>query len=110
MAKKERIKVGFFRELKYPKPYDSFDEFYIENKADIYKAIIDVFDEFRTSDKKVITVSLSANITGINWDTDFSFTKDQYFVMKRDILPYFEENEDYEMCSRIIKLDKELVS
>lgn len=109
MAKKERIKVGFFRELKYTKKYNSFEEFYSENKPEIYKTIVDVFEEFKNTEKKVITISLSALISGINWDTDFGFTKDQYFVMKRDILPYFEEHEDYEMCGRILKLDKELV-
>lgn len=110
MAKKDRIKVGFFRELKYTTKYKSFEEFYSEAKPEIYKTIVDIFDEFNKTDKQVITISLSANISGMNWDTDFSFTKDQYFVMKRDILPFFEETEDYEMCSRIIKLDKELVS
>lgn len=110
MAKKERIKIGYFRELKYSKKYDSFNEFYSEAKPDIYRAIVDIFDEFKNTDKYVLTFSLSAVISGLNWDTDFSFTKEQYFVMKRDILPYFEENEDYEMCNRIMKLDKELVS
>lgn len=109
MAKKDRIKVGYFRELKYTKKYNSFEHFYSEAKPEIYKAIVDVFDEFNKTNKEYITISLSAAISTVNWDTEFTFTKDQYFVMKRDILPYFEENEDYEMCDRIMKLDKELV-
>ena len=110
MTKKERIKVGYFKELKYTKKYESFEDFYSEAKPEIYRTIVDVFDEFKNTDKKYITISLSAIISTVNWDTEFTFTKDQYFVMKRDILPFFEENEDYEMCSRIMKLDKELVS
>lgn len=104
------IKENFFRKLEYTNKYDSFEDFYDEAKPEIYKSIVDVFVEFKNTDKKVITINLSAVIKGIKWDSDFSFTKDQYFVMKRDILPFFEENEDYEMCNMIMKLDKELVS
>ena len=30
------------------------------------------------------------------------------FVLKRDLMPFFESNEDYETCSEIISLTKDL--
>lgn len=105
-----RIKVGFFRTLEYKENYNTFTDFYTVAKPEIYKTIIDLFEEMKNSNKEILTISLSAKIAGFDWDTHFSFMKDQYFIMKRDFLPYFEENEDYEMCKRIMTLDKELVS
>lgn len=105
----KKNKREYFRELVYTTNYGSFDEFYTENKSEIYRTIVDIFNEYKSTDKKVLTFSLSALITNIKWITEFSFTKDQFFVMKRDVLPYFEEMEDYEMCTKIMCLDKELL-
>jgi len=44
----------------------------------------------------------------LQWDTEFNFTKADSKILKRDILPYFSELEDYETCGEIIKLHKEL--
>jgi hypothetical protein len=51
---------------------------------------------------------VSANIKGLEWDTEFNFTKNESFVLKRDLMPFFEDNEDYETCSEIISLSKDL--
>jgi hypothetical protein len=42
------------------------------------------------------------------WDTEFNFSRQESVVLSRDILPYFEQNEDYEVCAEILKLKKEL--
>lgn len=106
----ERVKIGYFKVLKYTKDYDGFTEFYDENKTDIYVSIIEMFEEFKKSNKKVLTINLSSTISGMYWETDLGFSRDQYFMLKRDVLPYFEENEDYEMCQRILSLHNEFVA
>ena len=106
----KRIKLGYFKELNYTKKYDSFEEFYEENKPEIYKSVVEIFEEFKTSKNKTLTLGLGAIITGMNWSTDLTLHKDQWFILKRDVLPFFEENEDYEICNRIMKLYKELVN
>jgi hypothetical protein len=51
---------------------------------------------------------LSAKFKNADWNTEFEFHRSETIVLKRDILPYFEENEDYEICSQVLNLHKEL--
>lgn len=106
MATTERIKLGYFKVLEYHGNYESFNEFYNEHKSEIYETIVAIFECFNGSPKNILTINLNVNINGIFWDSDISFSRDQYFVLKRDILPYFEEEENYEMCNRIMKIYK----
>jgi len=106
----DRIPIGYFKVLEYANNYNSFDHFYSEHKAKIYETIVEVFEEFKTTTKAVLTVRLRTTIGGVLWDSEFGFTKDQYFILKRDILPFFEVEENYEMCSRIMKVYNEIVT
>jgi hypothetical protein len=45
----------------------------------------------------------------MKWSNNLSFIPEHFFILKRDILPYFEEIEDYELCNRILKLHKEII-
>lgn len=110
MATMDRIKVGYFKVLEYKTEYNSYDEFYNDNKTEIYETIVSMFEKFNTSTKDILTMNITVTIDGIFWNSDVSFTRDQYFVLKRDILPYFEENEDYEMCERIMKIHKQSIT
>jgi hypothetical protein len=51
---------------------------------------------------------MSAKFKDADWNTEFEFHRSETIVLKRDILPYFEENEDYETCSKVVNLHKEL--
>lgn len=106
----ERIRLGYFETLEYHGNYDTFDDFYEEHKSGIYESIIRVFEEFKNTKKNFLTINLSATISGVSWNSDFNFMREQFFVLKRDILPYFEEEENYEMCNRIMKTYNELVT
>lgn len=100
---------GFiFKHLSYNRPYKDFNVFYDENKEEIYLSIIELFESFKTTRKKILSLRITAKISDLQWDTEFNFNKEESFVLKRDIMPFFEENEKYEICSKIIKLDKEL--
>jgi hypothetical protein len=109
------IENEYFKELNFKDEYNSYFEFYNINKPVIYEAIVCVFEEFkRISNKnknndRVIILRLDVTIEGVQWSNNLGFTSEQYFVLKRDILPYFEENENYEICDRILKLHNELV-
>jgi hypothetical protein len=98
-----------FRSLNYLDEFNSFDEFYGNSKPEIYMSIIEIFEEFQTSKEKVLSLGLNAIIGGREWGTHISLEKEQYFILKRDLLPYFELQEDYETCQRIIKLHNNLV-
>jgi len=104
------VSTELLKKLEYKTNYDSFTDFYDTNKSEIYNTIVEIFDEFRKTNKIVLSFSVESTIGGLLWSSDFTFSKDQAFVLKRDILPYFEQNEDYEACAKIIELSKELIS
>lgn len=108
MLNKTLSTKNLFKELKYEKNYESFGDFYDTNKREIYKSIIELFGEFKKTRKRILTLKISAKITGLDWDTDFNFRKEELIVLQRDIMPFFEDTEDYETCSEILNLHKEL--
>lgn len=105
MAKTKNFKV-----LNFDGEYTGFTEFYEENKTEIYKSIIELFSEFKKTKKKTLTLEIHAKIKGFDWDTDFSFNKDETIILTRDVIPYFEKLEEYEFCNEIIDLHKDLTS
>lgn len=99
------------KELVFRGRYKDFKDFYDINQESIYKSIIEIFEDFSKS-KTVSKQSLriEARIKGLEWDTKFDFNREEAIVLKRDIIPYFEKIEDYETCSLINKLHKELTT
>lgn len=108
MTNPKKTKQTYFKELFIEGRYKDFNDFYDENKLVIYKSIIDIFLEFKRTRKKTLTLNISAKIKGLDWDTEFTFNRDETIVLKRDVLPYFEDIEDYESCSEILNLYKDL--
>lgn len=94
------------KRLKIDSPiiYSDFDSFMDANREKIYRGIIEIFNELKFSKKKSLSMELFANINGFNWDSEFSFTQDDAIVLTRDLIPYFQDIEDYETCSEIMKL------
>jgi hypothetical protein len=90
------------------KNYKDFRDFYDENKILIYKSIIDIFEKFKTTKRKKLKLTVKAIIHDLEWDTEFCYTKNESEVLIRDLIPYFEEIEDFETCARIRDLNKEL--
>jgi hypothetical protein len=84
--------------------YNNFTDFYGVNKVIIYNNIINLFEDFKDKKKKKLVLELSANIENIQWKTELEFTRKEIYVLKRDILPFFEEIEDYETCEKVFNL------
>jgi hypothetical protein len=99
-----------FKKLNFDGTYYDFNDFYGENKTEIYKSIIEIFTEFKKSKKKNLNLHISAKIKGLDWDTDFIFNRSDTIILTRDIIPYFESIENYEFCSEIYLLNKELTN
>ena len=89
--------------------YSTYDEFYSKNKILVFKDMIDLFKELKNEGKNLAILNLSANINGQLWKTDLKFHRNQYFVLIRDMLPYFEKLEEYEICDEIKKLHEDLI-
>ena len=88
---------------------DRFTNYYTWVEKDAPDATT-IFEEFKNSRKKSLVLKLSAKFKNTDWNTEFEFHRNETIVLKRDILPFFEENEDYEMCGQVLNLHKELTS
>lgn len=84
--------------------YVDFRDFYDNNKETIYKNIVEVFKGLKVSRKKKLNLLVLAKISGLEWDTEFKFSKDDKKTLVRDVIPYFEQIEDYETCLEIKNL------
>jgi hypothetical protein len=102
--------TDFYKELIIKGKYEEFKDFYDVNKELIYKSIIDVFRGFKKNKKRVLKLYISAKIKDLEWDTEFKFNRKETIILKRDLMPYFEQIEDYETCSEIISLYNDLTN
>lgn len=103
-------KNKIFRDLIFKKKFKSYGQFHSENKEKIYKTIIDLFKEFNIVKNKTLSMTISANIENIEWNTELIFNRDESYILKKDVMPFFEKIEDYETCSEIINLSKSLTN
>ena len=101
-------RTKIFKELVFKKKYKSYHEFHNENKEKIYKSIVELFSEFQIVRNKTLSITISAKIENIDWTTELLFNKNEVDILKKDLMGYFEDIEDYETCSTIISLSNNL--
>jgi len=101
-------RTKIFKELVFKKKYKSYHEFHNENKEKIYKSIVELFSEFQIVRNKTLSITISAKIENIDWTTELLFNKNEVDILKKDLMVYFEDIEDYETCSTIIYLSNNL--
>lgn len=99
-----------FKVLNFTGRYDGFTDFYDLNKTEIYKSILEIFTEFNQSTTKTLSLHIQAKIKGLDWDTEFTFNRDETIILTRDVMPYFEKMEDYETCQEIKNLHNHLTN
>jgi len=87
--------------------YSDITTFYHKNKKVIYDSIVERFSDF-ILDKNLTEsmLTLSTKIEDEAWDTELIFKRADYIILKRDLMPFYEEIEDYETCNRILELQK----
>ena len=87
--------------IKLEKDYDDFKSFYDENIVLIYKSTVELFSLFKNNRVKKLRLSVDAKIDGLKWGTDFEYSRTDSIILVRDLLPYFENIEDFETCIEI---------
>ena len=114
MAKYSRKPKEIFKTVKIKGTYDGFNEFYRKNQEIILEGIIDVFNEFKTTDKKKLTFVIKVNLNiedgETMWDSEFTFTRKDYPVLLKEVIPFYEEKEKYEKCLEIMNLYNDLTN
>lgn len=99
--------------LEIKKNYDNFFDFYSENKTLIYKNVISISTETLKKeefDNFHLQMTVKGNIEGFETTTVLSFDLPDLDSLLSEVLPYFEENEEYEICQQILDLTKLLSS
>ena len=108
MAKLTRKPKEIFKTVRIKGSYDGFNEFYRKNQEIILEGIIDVFNEFKKTDKKKLTFLIKVNLNIEDgetvWDSEFTFTRKDYPVLVKEVIPFYEEKENDEKCLEIMNL------
>lgn len=99
-----------YKHLVIENDYEDFQTFYETNKKQIYDSIFETMTGFIDNKKKRLVLYVSAKIQSEDWGTEFVFKPDDYIILKRDLIPYYETIEDYEMCNKINNLHKHFTS
>ncbi len=103
-------RTKIFKDLVFKQKYKSYHEFHIENKEKIYKSIVELFSEFQKIKNKTLSITINAKIENIDWTTELMFNRNEVGILKKDLMEYFEDIEDYETCSTIKYLSKDLTN
>jgi hypothetical protein len=98
------------KKLIFKKCYKNYEEFYDDTKTEIYKSILELFKAFKDKRKKTQSLGISAIIKDEKWNSELVFKRDEHIVLKRDLMPYFENLEEFEICSEINSLYKEFTN
>lgn len=99
-------KTKTYKTLVFEKDYDDFHNFYESNKKEIYDSIFETMNGFVDKKNKKLVLQVSAKIQSEDWGTEFVFKPDDFIILKRDLIPFYEKIEDYEMCDKINNLHK----
>jgi hypothetical protein len=93
-----------FIKLEIDENYQDFNEFYQKNKETIYRNIITLFKGLTKTKKRYLKLLVHSKIEGFTWGTEFVFDKSQKLILINDILPFFENIEEYEICAEIMSI------
>jgi len=109
--KAEKDKFNVFVKGKYK----NFEDFLEKNKDLIYNGVIDSFKELLGSRKRKIKYTVNATVKletneVVEWNTEFLLLKKEPDILIDHIMQHYENTEDYEKCSEILNLYKELTN
>lgn len=85
------------------KKFNNFRDFYSTNRNEIYLNIVTIFEEFTKTRKRTLSMTIKSNLNGLNWDTEMTFKKEDPSVLL-GINEFFEKEEKYEICQKIIEI------
>lgn len=89
--------------------YSSFHQFYESEKHLIYEKILESYEKMISDNQKEKKLVIVATAKGKTFDTNFIINKDNAEALLGTLKPYFEENEEYEYCGRIIEIYQQLI-
>lgn len=98
------------QKLVFNENYEDFGDFYEKNKDIIYDETLKLFEGFINLEVKEVSLIVCATIQTFDWSTEIKYTRQNYKILKKEILNYYESIDDFETCQKIINLYNELTS
>lgn len=84
--------------------YDNFTDYFEENKKEIYLNIIKTFEGFLNNRKKILTIYIYGIISLYSWESEIKINRSDIDFLIENLIPYFENIEDYETCGKVVEL------
>ena len=94
--------------LVFDEKYESFGEFYISTREKIFRELLFLFELISSKENHEASICVSATINDVSFSTNLTYNLSNVYLISEVILPYFEEKEDFETCSEIVKLMNKL--
>jgi hypothetical protein len=95
--------------LEIKKNFPSFPIFFKHSKEEIYKKMIDLFQELLDRNIKSKILHVNAMINGVTFSTKFNINVEVPGIITEVIIPHFEEGEDYEFCYTAMTVYEKLI-
>ena len=89
--------------------YPNYPTFYKTEKKQIYLGYIETFKKLAISTDKDKQLIVKYRIEEQSYTTNLVVDRSKIGVLKSHILPFFEQLEEYEICSDIVELYDSLI-
>jgi hypothetical protein len=99
---KEKI-VSIRSTINFDEEYDDFTSFLNDAKDTIYRATYKAFNDLRLG-IETVQIVVQAHVDETDFESVLEYTESDADVLKDVIIPYFEQKEDYETCSKILAI------
>jgi len=92
-----------------PTNYPNYPTFYNAEKKQIYLGYVEMFKKLARSIDKDKQLTVIYHIEEQSFTTNLVVNRNKIGVLKSNILPFFEQLEEYEICSDIVELYDSLI-
>lgn len=103
------VKENSIINISLDKAYDNQEDFWAENQALVYSKIIEIYSKLLTSEEESLGMTVATTIEGNEQKIYFVFEKDCPEILVDLLMPYYIENEEYEICAILRDMYKSLV-
>lgn len=108
MEEKIKNNLRVFANCDVNADYEDFSDFLENNKDIIYRKTVKLYREFLNTAETELRIVVKSTLNGRSWTTDLVYSKHNTELLGNDILDFFEEKEEYEICGEIVKIMKQL--
>lgn len=91
--------------------YPNFDVFYHNNRFLIFEKLINGYRDLSNNLENIIKVNFKCTINNVNFNSTFVVDKNNDEIIERlnnVYIPFYEQNEQYEVCDEIRKIYKKI--